>query len=837
MLPRGHFYRQSTELASHNSVRAYALLQFLKRSSRQPWLDAAAGYEKAALLRRPHGVPRGHQHQLRLAERDHMALERLADGALRRQWRFLGARRAVQSAGERECQQQLQMDCRQPARFRGLGDCSTARAAGVGYACFIGVTLAGVRSADEDPVSATFVQPMRGVHFTLLEQFDSFNKMADTTTSTLTSPGCEHVPLSAYNDDYCDCGEDEPHTAACSQQGRSLENSYSFFCVNAGFKGHRLLSSRLGDGICDCCDGSDENGAVGGATCPNTCAALAVAANVEIRQKIESVSSALVTKAQGSAEGRALQAEWVATLPQKQQELETLRLSWGPLKLAYAKLSEEEAAKNVDENKAASLSEAAAAAAALVASTVAATESNTAGESPEVPACEGWNGELKGVPGESVFCDYQDLGEWMTAVVESKSPEDGSFSVVYTEDGELEAGIEPERIRPRQPDCAGKALVALLPSGAAELNSVTLATNFSCDGGVVRASCRAGYENSTSTYICAGDGAWHPARDGPGLECVLQPPLLPVVTAVSQQVEALLVSFAWAASSEAVYEVTATPTSGDAATPAVTVSTKTEAEQGRDSAGPSPFVISRKRGLMQANVSGLVNEVEYSITVHAENGAQGRKQSAKQSYRPTTLKAEWSSSNKAFTTLTKEISSLRRKLALDIGREAEFGSLLDECVQKKEGSFTYRVCGFKDVVQKEGEAIHQLGQWAGWVGGDGGESKETSPDQQQYQAMRYTSGADCGATKDTEKHTVPSTDYATEKREVSIGPVRKRATTVRLSCGLKAELLQVNEPRTCEYEIVMATPYACQETDMPLPYEPAAHTGGVVGGEAGHQEL
>ena len=69
-----------------------------------------------------------------------------------------------------------------------------------------GVTLAGVRSADEDPVSATFVQPMRGVHFTLLEQFDSFNKMADTTTSTLTSPGCEHVPLSAYNDSVPPCG-------------------------------------------------------------------------------------------------------------------------------------------------------------------------------------------------------------------------------------------------------------------------------------------------------------------------------------------------------------------------------------------------------------------------------------------------------------------------------------------------------------------------------------------------------------------------------------------------------------------------------------------------------
>lgn len=39
-----------------------------------------------------------------------------------------------------------------------------------------------------------------------------------------------------------------------------------FYCVNKGFRGVYLPSSRVGDGVCDCCDGSDEPG-----TCADTC--------------------------------------------------------------------------------------------------------------------------------------------------------------------------------------------------------------------------------------------------------------------------------------------------------------------------------------------------------------------------------------------------------------------------------------------------------------------------------------------------------------------------------------------------------------------------------------
>lgn len=56
------------------------------------------------------------------------------------------------------------------------------------------------------------------------------------------------------NDDYCDCadGSDEPSTAACSQ---ILVNKASFHCLDGNGAVH---SSRVGDGVKDCSDGSDE---------------------------------------------------------------------------------------------------------------------------------------------------------------------------------------------------------------------------------------------------------------------------------------------------------------------------------------------------------------------------------------------------------------------------------------------------------------------------------------------------------------------------------------------------------------------------------------------------
>lgn len=70
------------------------------------------------------------------------------------------------------------------------------------------------------------------------------------------------IAASRVNDDYCDCAaagsfDDEPGTAACSSQESG--GDARFFCgVSSGAPPASVAASRVGDGICDCCDGRDE---------------------------------------------------------------------------------------------------------------------------------------------------------------------------------------------------------------------------------------------------------------------------------------------------------------------------------------------------------------------------------------------------------------------------------------------------------------------------------------------------------------------------------------------------------------------------------------------------
>ena len=64
------------------------------------------------------------------------------------------------------------------------------------------------------------------------------------------------------NDDFCDCGNDEQNTSACSFFSKD-----PFYCQDSHFVKQSFPYSRVRDSVCDCCDGSDEEDGL----CPHVC--------------------------------------------------------------------------------------------------------------------------------------------------------------------------------------------------------------------------------------------------------------------------------------------------------------------------------------------------------------------------------------------------------------------------------------------------------------------------------------------------------------------------------------------------------------------------------------
>ncbi|XP_034020591.1 glucosidase 2 subunit beta-like [Thalassophryne amazonica] len=162
-------------------------------------------------------------------------------------------------------------------------------------------------------------------------------------------------------------------------------------------------------------------------------------------------------------------------------------------------------------------------------------------------------------------------------------------------------------------------------------------------------------------------------------------------------------------------------------------------------------------------------------------GAQGSLAGEEPHLRTADRAAEWEATNlkkveEAYETVNMEISDLRKKLAIDYGTDWEFLFLNSQCYQLKVYEYTYTLCPFNEVTQRNAAGTDvSLGKWGMWAGSS----------QNHYSKMIYENGEPCWQGG-------------------------SRATTVTFQCGTETSLRSVKEPAKCQYVMDFQTPVACQ---------------------------
>ncbi|KAF4359570.1 hypothetical protein F8388_003573 [Cannabis sativa] len=139
------------------------------------------------------------------------------------------------------------------------------------------------------------------------------------------------------------------------------------------------------------------------------------------------------------------------------------------------------------------------------------------------------------------------------------------------------------------------------------------------------------------------------------------------------------------------------------------------------------------------------------------------------------IRKEYDESSNKLSKIQSRISSLTQKLKHDFGVEKEFYSFYGQCFEGKENKYVYRVCPYKQASQVDGHSTTRLGQWDKF--------------EESYRMMIFSNGDKCWNGPD-------------------------RSLKVRLRCGLKNEVTDVDEPSRCEYVALLSTPAVCVESRL-----------------------
>ncbi|XP_023533400.1 glucosidase 2 subunit beta isoform X3 [Cucurbita pepo subsp. pepo] len=570
--------------------------------------------------------------------------------------------------------------------------------------------------------------------------------------------GSNKFTKAQLNDNYCDCpdGTDEPGTSACPNG--------KFYCPNAGHVPLLLFSSRVNDGICDCCDGSDEYD--NKVKCPNTCWEAGKVARDKLKKKIATleegfkirkveVEHAKVAITKDEAELLKLQNEekvLKGLVEQLQERKEQIEKLEEEERLWKEKEEKKHLEREKDETK-----------------KIESTETADVGESKT----EEKDNSVKDEATENGAEEYKGEG-----IGDDRS---GNWEDSATNEGRVEEAVDSEfeAQLPNKPE-----------TGASMPKDIEEDTELEKDKPLAKSETgeSVGFRESSEEVLKKNDANSELSREELGR----------------------LVASRWTGenteeqsgsaestndSDEENHDILkdthdndgyASDTDGehqkydddnqrydddleddlyDIRDENHDESTSSERYYS-DSELDSPDMETKSTPTWLEKIQRTVRNVLKAVHIFQPPVNQSD---------AANIRKEYEESNARLSKIQSRISSLSQKLQNDFGPEKEFYSFYDQCFESKKNKYTYKICPYKQASQVEGHSTTRLGRWSKF--------------EDSYGVMIFSSGDHCWNGPD-------------------------RSLKVKLRCGLKYDITDVDEPSRCEYTALLSTPAACVEEKL-----------------------
>ncbi|XP_072984490.1 glucosidase 2 subunit beta isoform X2 [Typha latifolia] len=579
--------------------------------------------------------------------------------------------------------------------------------------------------------------------------------------------GSKKFTREQLNDEFCDCpdGTDEPGTSACPEG--------KFYCLNVGHVPMTIFSSRVNDGICDCCDGSDEYDSK--INCQNTCWEAGKAARERLKKKIATYQDGVVIRNQEIEKAKqafSKDEEELSKLKNDEKILKGLVEQLREHKERIEKAEQEEQLKKEKEEK-------------------------RLKEEAERQAIE-----EKKVTQDSQLGSTSDTHERLS---EDHSQEMENEHKTEVED-EIDYHAETESTATEDEtdyhaETEGTATEKPLAEDLDEFTKPIEEENDLIDGATSTDTHQHVVEEDDD--MLKADGGDNFAAEKVSIAHEEQQEGNPVGTeGLSREELGRLVASRWTGESSAPITNEADDSAKEAghglkqdipeSAEEENYDTSSETDEDTNKYEDDDFEDEPDDRYGEDHVRPT-DPYETDEDAKSEDSGglswlekiQQKVQNILQTFNifktpvdlseASRVRKEYDDSSAKLSKIQSRISSLTEKLKHDFGKEKEFYSFYDHCFENKEGKYVYKVCPFKKASQVEGHSSTQLGRWDKF--------------EESYRVMEFSSGDKCWNGPD-------------------------RSLKVRLRCGLKNELTDVDEPSRCEYVAILSTPLLCQEEKL-----------------------